>query len=72
MRPDAIPILTSISDAMTIEGDCLTEIASTADQGKKDALQARAEEMRVKKEAGNAELQAVSAKYAAAMKALRV
>ena len=44
----------------------------TADQGKKDALQARAEEMRVKKEAGNAELQAVSAKYAAAMKALRV
>jgi len=66
------PILTDISDAMTSEGECLDQLAiSTGSASDKALLRARADEMRAKKEAGNARLQEVSTQYATLMKSLR-
>eukprot|EP00301_Raphidiophrys_heterophryoidea_P016448 c26023_g1_i1.p1 GENE.c26023_g1_i1~~c26023_g1_i1.p1 ORF type:complete len:693 (-),score=153.72 c26023_g1_i1:713-2674(-) len=65
------PILTKISDAMTIEGDSLEEAEKAKDEESKQALFAKAEEWKLKKLDGQKELQVCSERYRKAMEELR-
>ena len=70
---EANPILTIISDAMTIEGELLDEAAKISDNNsvKKKELIAKAMEQRKIKNDGQEMLKVTSLKYAKMMKALR-
>jgi hypothetical protein len=65
------PILTMISDAMTLEGDFLEAAGKTENAAEKAGLEAKAAEQRKIKEHGQDLLQECSKKYSAKMKALR-
>jgi len=65
------PILTTISDAMTVEGDSLEEAEKAKDEDAKAKLLAKAEEWRVKKMDGQKDLQVCSEKYRKMMEELR-
>jgi hypothetical protein len=65
------PILTDISDAMTLEGELLEKADAAKTDADRKAFLAQAEECKQKKERGNVLLQECSAKYGNAMKKLR-
>jgi len=66
-------VLTAISDAMTAEGEALTQLeAALPGSAEANALAAEVERWRGAKEQGNAELQAISDDYKARMAAIRL
>ena len=66
------PVLTAISDAMTLEGEALAALAeATAGSAQAVRLAEEAEGYRLAKEAGNAELQLISDEYKDKMAAIR-
>jgi len=65
------PILTMISDAMTLEGDYLEAASKASSAIEKSDLEAKAEEQRKIKQKGQDMLQVCSKKYSAQMKVLR-
>ena len=68
---DSNPILTMISDAMTLEGEFLEAAGNTENAADKAGLEAKAAEQRNIKEHGQDLLRECSKKYSAKMKALR-
>merc|ERR1719502_2581230 len=67
------PVLTTISDAMTAEGEALAKLESASPgSGEAEALTREVERWRLAKEKGNAELQAISDDYKARMAAIRM
>jgi len=65
------PILTKISDAMTAEADARVEVEKAAGSAAKAALQVVVDKQEGIKNSGQGELQALSDKYKALMRALR-
>jgi hypothetical protein len=65
------PILTDISDAMTLQGDLMERVAVAPTEAERKELNAQVVECEAKKEGGNARLKECSAKYNDAMKRLR-
>merc|ERR1712146_469318 len=67
------PVLTVISDAMTAEGEAMVKLESAAPGSEEAvALAEEVERWRIAKEAGNAELQAISDDYKDRMAAIRM
>ena len=65
------PVLTAISDAMTLEGEALEQLETCEDEGERSVLMATVEEWRRAKEMGNQQLQAISDEHKELMAAIR-
>mmetsp|Transcript_71826 Transcript_71826/g.201582 ORF Transcript_71826/g.201582 Transcript_71826/m.201582 type:complete len:107 (+) Transcript_71826:421-741(+) len=71
---DSNPILTEISDAMTDEGRCVSEIEAAILRGEEQEALAWTQRMdaaRQRKQEGNEKLMACSAQYEAMMRSIR-
>jgi hypothetical protein len=71
---DSNPILTEISDAMTMEGFCKHQMESTESRGDVEAAAAWKDKMEAaseRKQAGNSKLMECSARYNQLMRSIR-